>query len=293
MILIGFIQSMVKLVAFKPDVVFTKGGFVCLPVGIAAKILNIPLVIHDSDAHPGLTNKVLSRFATSIATGSPLEYYPYPKSRSKYVGVPIADHFQPFSDEQRFEAKKSLGFEPNRPLTVVTGGGLGAKLINDAVAANLGELLEFTSVILISGTLQFDELSAITPGDRDDAFQLHAFVDKDMHKMLGAADVVVARAGATTILELAALKTPTILIPNAKLTGDHQTKNAAVYAKSRAVEILDEKLLLQSPSLISQAVRKILSDPESAKQMATRFHVFARPKAASDMAEMIIEAAKH
>ena len=81
----GFVQSFFKLLVWRPDVVFTKGGYVCLPVGLAAKILRIPLVIHDSDAHPGLTNRVLSRWATAIATGAPLEYYPYPKKISRYV----------------------------------------------------------------------------------------------------------------------------------------------------------------------------------------------------------------
>jgi len=75
----GFFQSLYKLVVWRPDIVFTKGGYVCLPVGIAAHVLRIPLVIHDSDAHPGLTNRILSQWATAIATGAPLEYYQYPK----------------------------------------------------------------------------------------------------------------------------------------------------------------------------------------------------------------------
>ena len=82
----GFFQSVAKLIMWRPDVVFTKGGFVCLPVGLAAKLLGIPLVIHDSDAHPGLTNRILSRWATAIATGAPLEYYDYPVSKATYVG---------------------------------------------------------------------------------------------------------------------------------------------------------------------------------------------------------------
>ena len=83
----GFVQSLVKLLIWRPDVVFTKGGFVCLPVGLSAKILGIPLVIHDSDAHPGLTNRILAKWAKSIGTGAPLKHYPYPAAITRYVGI--------------------------------------------------------------------------------------------------------------------------------------------------------------------------------------------------------------
>ena len=106
---------------------FTKGGFVCLPVGMAARVLRIPLVIHDSDAHPGLTNRILAKWASAIATGAPLKHYPYPESISRYVGIPIATEFAPFTDQQRTEAKRTLGLDPNRPLVVVTGGRVGCQ----------------------------------------------------------------------------------------------------------------------------------------------------------------------
>src|SRR6266542_1536153 len=128
----GFLQSIVKLFLWRPDVVFTKGGFVCLPVGCAAWLLKIPLVIHDSDAHPGLTNRVLAKFATAIATGAPLKYYSYPAEKAQYVGTPVNEAFQPFTLEERKELKESFGFNPKLPLVVVTGGGLGAQTINDA-----------------------------------------------------------------------------------------------------------------------------------------------------------------
>ena len=111
----GTLQSVVIFAAFKPDVVFAKGGYVCLPVGIAAKIFSIPLVIHDSDARPGMTNKILSRWAVKIGTGAPLENYTYPHDRSEYVGVPIAEAFTPYSEEKVAAAKLALGFETSRP----------------------------------------------------------------------------------------------------------------------------------------------------------------------------------
>lgn len=286
---VGFIQSFFKLIVWRPDVVFTKGGYVCLPVGMAARVLRIPLVIHDSDAHPGLTNRVLSRWASAIATGAPLEYYPYPKAISRYVGIPIREGFEPFTLAQRKKAKKQWGIDPERPLVVVTGGGLGAQRINDAVAGTLDELMEIASVVLISGSGQYDQLRALTP-QYDERYQLHAFVSEGLVSLFGAADVVVTRAGMTTILELAALRKPTILVPNGKLTGGHQLKNAQVYRDAKSVLIVDENTMEKTPLVLRDAVKTILDDPKATDEMAERFMQFARPHAAKDVAEMILGA---
>jgi UDP-N-acetylglucosamine--N-acetylmuramyl-(pentapeptide) pyrophosphoryl-undecaprenol N-acetylglucosamine transferase len=291
LVVCGTVQSIIKLAFWRPDVVFTKGGFVCLPVGFAARLLKIPLVIHDSDAHPGLTNRILARWATSIGTGAPLKYYTYPQRIARYIGIPIAEEFVPFTLENRKKAKTELGVNPDYPLIVVTGGGLGARRINDAVVLTLPYLLDITTVILISGTGQYDELRGLTPRD-DPRFQLHAFVSQGMATMLGAADIVVARAGATTILELAALAKPTILIPNGYLTGGHQLKNAAAYAENGAVIVIDEHELDKRPKVLGDSIDSLLSDTKKMSLMSKEFHMFARPNAAADMADMIWDAAK-
>lgn len=285
----GFVESLVRLAIWRPDVVFTKGGFVCLPVGIAARILGVPLVIHDSDAHPGLTNRVLAKGATLIATGAPLHFYQYPKSKARYVGIPIAAEFRPFSIEEQKAAKKEFGFE-DRPLLVVTGGGLGAKRLNDAVVASLDALLPVVSVLLISGAGQYDELLPLVPKN-DSRFQLKAFVSEGMARILGGADLVIARAGATTIMELAALAKPTILVPNAYLTGGHQLKNAAVYAEKEAVAVLNEEDIESNSALLSETVVGLLSDGRRLQAMQEAFVAFAKPKAAKEMADMILQAA--
>ena len=284
----GFFQSLFLLILWRPDVVFTKGGYVCLPVGAAARLLRIPLVIHDSDAHPGLTNRVLSRWAAAIGTGAPLGYYNYDASRSHYVGVPIAEQFRPFSDEEAAEAKREWGIDPSRPLLVVTGGGLGAARINMIVAHTLKELQTFTSVVLVAGAGQYDMLRAELPPDSD-RFQLYPFVT-NMHTLLGAADVVVTRAGMTTILELAALQKPTILIPNAKLTGGHQLKNAKVYEDARAVRVLNEDATEASPDSFVAMVEEVLTQSSESAAMAKRFHAMSKPDAAKEMATLILKA---
>lgn len=289
-VIAGFFQSLFKMIFWRPDVVFTKGGYVCLPIGLAARMLRIPLVIHDSDAHPGLTNRILARWASRIATGAPLKFYPYPAAKSRYVGIPISATFTPLSPEQQAEAKRSIGVRPDHPLVVITGGGLGARRINDAVQAALGELLKFTGVVLISGTAQYESLRRELPANNDE-FQLHAFVSGNMHEVLGAADVVVARAGATTILELAALAKPTVLVPNAYLTGGHQLKNAQVYAEKDAVALLDEEELAADPLLFTETIKDLLADDEKRAKMSAAFHEFARPEAAAQVADMIMKVA--
>lgn len=286
----GFLQSLIKLLLWRPDVVFTKGGFVCLPVGIAAKLLGIPLVIHDSDAHPGLTNRVLAKFATSIATGADLKNYPYPKKISHFIGVPISPEFHPLSNAEQKALKEKLGFSKERPLVVVTGGGLGAENINIAVAERLPELLAIADVVLVAGTGQYDSMRAQTP-QNDPRFQLHAFVN-GMVQYLGAADIVVTRAGATTILELATLAKPTILIPSPYLSAGHQLKNAAELAKYDAVEVIDEMKLDADPQLLVDMIVSLLKNPGRLRKLGTNFHRQAKPNAAKDMADIILRAVK-
>lgn len=287
----GIVQSVVKLLLWRPDVVFTKGGFVCLPIGIAARVLGIPLVIHDSDAHPGLTNRILARWAKRIATGAPLEYYSYPQDRTEYVGIPIQQNLKPLSVAERQALKQSLVGASNLPLVLVTGGGLGATRINNAIMACRERLDTSASVVLVSGTGQYDELAnriqneATTPN-----FHLHGFIADRMTDYMAAADIVVARAGMTTILELAALARPTILIPNGFLTGGHQLKNAAVYAEADAVEIVDEHLIDETPQALGDAIEALLNDKLRQQQLGTALYSFAKPDAAARVAEMVVSA---
>ena len=283
---VGFVQSFVKLLRLRPDVVFVKGGYVCLPVGYAAHLLRIPLVIHDSDAHPGLTNRLLAPFAQKIGTGAPLEYYNYPKEKAQYVGIPISDEFHPYSTQDRHALKRELGFDETRPLTVITGGGLGAARLNEAVVRARSELLEHTSVFLISGKGQYEALRMQT--DVADGWRLEPFISSGMAQVLAAADVTVVRAGATTLLELAALHKPTIIVPNGMLTAGHQLKNAKVYQDSFAAIVMKEEELQQDGAL-ARKVTDLLRAPHMLRELGENFGRFAKPHAAKDMAQMIID----
>lgn len=290
-VLFGTLQAIVKLLLWRPDVVFAKGGYVCLPVGFAARLLRIPLVIHDSDAHPGLTNRLLAPHATYIATGAPLEHYPYPLDKTSYVGIPIAEAFRPASREERRATKLAHGFSPEQPLVVVTGGGLGAKRINDAIAQKVDEITTKSSLLLISGVGQYDELRA-RMGENTEAWQLKDFVSEGMAELLAAADVVVARAGATSILELAAVGAPTILVPNARLTGGHQLKNAEVYETVQAVKIVDEAAIEQDGGPLLKEILALLDDEPERLRLSENFRKFAKPQAAQETAELVMKAGR-
>ena len=286
----GVFQSFVKLIFLRPDVIFCKGGFVCVPVGLSAWVLRIPIVIHDSDAHPGLANRIISKFAKKIATGAPLEFYNYPKEISKYVGIPVLENFKKYTEKERNEFKQELGFSKEKPLIVITGGGLGAARLNNAIVAQGEELSKIAQVVLISGVAQFEELKEKTKDFVKD-FHLVSFISKDMWKFLASADLVVARAGATSNLELAALHKSTILVPNARLTGGHQLKNAKVYEKTNAVKIVSDDEIETNPKMLSDEIIQVLSSEKELKRMGEEFGKFAKPNAAKDVADMILDLA--
>jgi UDP-N-acetylglucosamine--N-acetylmuramyl-(pentapeptide) pyrophosphoryl-undecaprenol N-acetylglucosamine transferase len=286
---VGLLQSLLYLRKIKPDVVFTKGGFVCLPVGLAAKMLHIPLVIHDSDSHPGLTNRVLAKYATVIGTGAPLENYPYPKERTHYVGIPVATEYRPLTTAQQQKLKAMLGLhDTKKPLLVVTGGGLGARSINRAVATIANQILDKIAILHLTGTANYQETLNAAPEHID--YLIKPFIP-GLAIALGAADVVITRAGATSLAELAALAKPIIIIPHAQLASGHQLKNAAVYAKARAAVVLDEEKITLDNRKLTRVILALAASPEKRAELGKRLHSFAKPSAALDMAALIMEAA--
>ncbi len=287
-IVIGFFQSIGIILQFKPDVLFAKGGFVCLPLGMAAKVLRVPIVVHDSDTRPGLTNSILGRWAAAIATGSPLENYRYPLAISRYVGVPIAAEFTPYSLQAQQQAKAHLGFDPARPLVVVTGGGLGAVSINDAVVVSAKKLLaDGVQLYHVTGRQHYDDIKTLAP--QSESYKFVPFIYEGMAGVLGAADIVISRASATFVQELAGLKKAAILVPSRALSD--QRKNAIVYKEAEAAIVLSDDEIAKSGVLYT-CIHTLLADPEQMTSLAERLHRYARPHAARDVARMVIDTAE-
>jgi UDP-N-acetylglucosamine--N-acetylmuramyl-(pentapeptide) pyrophosphoryl-undecaprenol N-acetylglucosamine transferase len=285
---IGFMQSIFLLVRFRPDVVFAKGGYVCLPLGLAARLFRYPLVIHDSDTRPGLTNQILARYATTIATGSPLENYSYDSVKSHYVGVPIGRDFTPVSEQQQRKYKQLLGFNPDLPLVVATGGGLGARSINLALAKAAQSLVaKRISVYHVTGKAQYDEISALVGSVSQ--YTAVPFVYEKMHEVLGAADIVISRASATFLQELAGLAKAVIAVP-ARQLGD-QLKNAEVYRNAEAAIVMTDDDIAVATNL-EDAIVRLVNDRALRDRLGKQLHTFARQDAANDLAKLIQDAAK-
>lgn len=287
LVTVGLVESLWRLFRFRPDVVFLKGGYVCLPVGLAASLLRLPIVLHDSDSHPGLTNRILSRWATKIATGAPAENYPYPAAKMRYVGIPVDGRYRPVSEKQQAAFKAHVGMpDTSWPLVVVTGGGLGARRINEAVSLLAQRFTEAgVAVLHITGQNGYDRVAA--QAIQHPAYIVRPFISDGMFRAIGAADVVVTRAGATSLLEIAAMAKPTIIIPSKVLTGGHQMKNAAVYVNAEAAVEVDEDQLRGDPQVLYDAIMRFLNDPARADRYGKKMHSFAKPDAALDVAEII------
>ncbi len=294
----GFFQSLLRLIANRPDAIFLKGGYTCLPIGIAAKLLRIPYMIHDSDTVPGLTNRALSGSAKKVATGMPTEYYNYPAEKAEWTGIPVAAEFCPVNATAQKKLKRELGFDPEAPLTVITGGSLGAEHINVAVREILPELLKQTGVILVAGRERYPEMMDLKQyekwenGKLQSNFLMLEF-SGEMYKLFGAADVVVSRAGASTITELSSMGKAVIMVPNQKLPGHHQVKNAEVYEKTKAAVIVRDEDMYEQPGVLLNAIKRLIKNDDKRKELAKNLRSFAKDDAAAQIAEMVVSIAKN
>lgn len=295
----GLITCFFRMVrkSSRPDVIFLKGGYVCLPVGLIAKRFKIPFVIHESDAVPGLANRVLMNKATKVAFGVPLSDEVMEKHPNYiWTGIPVGSEFKEVSGAKQMSLKKAFGFSAEKPLVVVTGGSQGSKNLNEAIRAILPELLKFTSVGLVAGRKHYEDMTDLKRYENWDKAELESNFrmwefNTTMDELMGAADVVISRAGATTIAEMAALKKATVLVPFGRLPGGHQTKNAERLEKLGAVVVVDDDKMVENPTLLLDAVRELMRSPRKRADMAEKLHKEARGDAAKSLAEIVLEVA--
>ena len=233
-VLKGYSVAAKLMKKIKPDVVFSKGGFVTVPVVIAAHRKKIPTIIHESDMTPGLANKLCIPSATKICCNFPETISHLPEGKANLTGSPIRAELLSGNKD---EARKFCGFSDDKPVVLIIGGSLGAAAVNDAVRKILPQLLPKYNVIHLCGKGKLDESLKGTAG-----YVQYEYIKKELADLFALADVVISRAGANAICELLALKKPNILIPlpAAASRGD-LILNANSFKKQGFSEVIDEE----------------------------------------------------
>jgi UDP-N-acetylglucosamine--N-acetylmuramyl-(pentapeptide) pyrophosphoryl-undecaprenol N-acetylglucosamine transferase len=288
---LGCISATFKLFAIYPDVVFSKGGYASVPALFAARLLRIPVIIHDSDSVPGRVSLWSAKFAKGIAISYPEAVEYFPKDKTVYTGQPIRDEILKKATEGAHEYWK---LDPGTPTVFITGGSSGAQNINNTVLDALPELLNKYQIIHQVGTNNVKETEErvsviLNKHEYKDRYKAVGYMTPLMVKMAaGAATVIISRAG-STIFEIAGWGVPSIIIPIPQTISRDQTHNAFNYARSGACDVIEEANF--TPSILSAAIDKICDNPTRAQAMSQNALKFAQPEAAEKIAGEIVRIA--
>ena len=286
------LRSFGLLRRFRPDVVLGFGGYVSLPVGLAAIVRRTPLVLHEQNSVPGLANRVLSRWAGSVGVtyeGS-IAHLAHP-GRASVTGNPVRDAVLA-ADRERGRA--ALGLDPDATVLLVFGGSRGARHINEAMVALAPRLaaLPALQVVHVAGRIEAavvaDAVSGVLGGPTG-AYRVVDYLDA-MGDAIAAADLVVARAGATSIAEITAIGRPSVLVPYPYATDDHQSLNAGAVADAGAAVVLKDAEL--DGERFTSTVMELLADAGRRERMAAAARAIARRDAAERVVALVGQAAR-
>jgi UDP-N-acetylglucosamine--N-acetylmuramyl-(pentapeptide) pyrophosphoryl-undecaprenol N-acetylglucosamine transferase len=286
---LGLIESNRILKKFQPDVVFAKGGYVSLPVVLSAGKLQIPVVVHESDSHLGLANKMALKYASKLAVAWPIQTYWQNESRlSKYAdkfvytGLPIADELRDW------QANKL--FDNDFPVVLITGGSQGAHTLNVAVWEGLIKLLKNYNLVHQVGSLDMEEANRMKANLAPELESRYLPFEFDRNIFLSGlhtANLVVSRSG-SFVFELAVLGKPAILVPLQGSANDHQRKNATMLAKEGIAMMLAPELL--NGDVLVNNINQLMENPNQLAELSRKMKEFGRESngAAEKIAELII-----
>ncbi len=294
----SFFQALWKLYWLMPDVIFSKGGPGALATVLAGWFYRIPILVHESDSIPGLTNAISSRFAKRIAVSFQKGAGYFDPGKTFLSGNPIREELTGGAYPSN-AAKEELGFDPNEPLVLILGGSQGSERINNFILENLAKILEFSQVMHQAGAEQFLEVKNLSRAVMLDMpienqvkhrYLPVPFLTKDLRAALVAADLVIARSGSGTIFELAAFGKPAILIPLAESAHDHQKLNAFEFASIGAGVVIEEENLLSG--IFLRQLKEIILDQDRLQKMQIASQKFFIPGAAETLANEILSLAR-
>jgi UDP-N-acetylglucosamine--N-acetylmuramyl-(pentapeptide) pyrophosphoryl-undecaprenol N-acetylglucosamine transferase len=278
----SLLKSRTIIKNFKPDVVIGTGGFASGPLLQVAAIAGIPTLIQEQNSYPGITNKLLGKNADKICVAyENLERF-FPKNKMILTGNPVRQDLIDI-DSKREEALQYFNLDPNKQTLLVLGGSLGARRVNQLIAK---EILTFAAhniqVIWQCGKLYFDEYKRV---EENENIQIHSFIDR-MDLVYAAADIVISRAGASSVSELCIVGKPVIFIPSPNVAEDHQTKNAQAVVDKKGALLLKESEL---DSQFSVVFESLVKDPEKQKQLGKNIKQLALPEATKQIVDEIVK----
>ncbi|MBI4067935.1 UDP-N-acetylglucosamine--N-acetylmuramyl-(pentapeptide) pyrophosphoryl-undecaprenol N-acetylglucosamine transferase [Candidatus Kaiserbacteria bacterium] len=290
---VGIVRALSQLFSLYPDVIFSSGGYAAFPTLVAARILNISVVVYDADAEPGIVSLWSSKFARWIAVAHPDAAQKFPKKvqeRIANVGHPIRKEIEAPTDEG---GHQFLKLDPSVPTIFVLGGSQGAQAINDALVDTLPVLVEKYNIVHQTGRKNLEEITGmsklILQGSRyDNRYRVFGLLNVLALRMAaGVSDLIISRAGSGTIFEIASWGIPAILIPIPQDVSHDQIKNAFSYARSGAAIVIEQQNL--TPHVLVAEINRIMDDKAQQEAMKEGARSFARRDAAKKIAKAVVD----
>ena len=287
----GAFFGLLSMFFIYPDVVISKGGYASFPAVFAAKLLRIPVVLHESDSYPGRLNLWTSKFATHVAVSwaEAAEYLP--KNKTVLTGQPIRRDLLKTNPDGAYEALKLVS---NLPVILVLGGSLGAEFINNAILEVLPEMLSRYQVVHQTGTKNYADVVSRAHVVMDNNPYLGRYVvipyltNLTTRQAAGIASLIITRAG-SALFEIATWGVPSIVIPITNSNGDHQRKNAFNYARTNSCIVIEEANM--TPHVLMAEVDKLMNDQEKLSAMHDNALRFSQPDAAEKIARVALDIA--
>jgi len=285
----GILGSIWQLYQIYPDVIFSKGGYASFPTLVAARLLRIPVIIHESDAVPGRVTKWSAQFAKKIAVSYPETATFFDEKKTALTGQPVRHSLYVVAKEG---GKEFLDLDNTLPTLFIVGGSLGSQRINDTILDALPKLVNTYQIIHQTGEHNFEEVQRtasfiLRENPHQNRYHVFDFLNPLALRMAaGAATLIISRAGSGLIFEIAMWGVPSIMIPIPEDISHDQTKNAFSYARSGAAIVVEEKNL--TPNLLLSEINRLIGDTSLLNQMGAAAKKFSKPKAARSIAEAII-----
>lgn len=287
---IGIIQSLWQMLVFMPDAVFSKGGYAGVPVVVAAWLYRIPVVIHESDITPGLANQFSARLASSVTVSFPGTANFFNPAKVSITGNPIREEIVMGSKE---EARNIFSLSDEKKIILVMGGSQGARIINEAVVRILPKLLKNYEIIHLTGDREYqnvvEEAGRLGIKAGHGGYHPFPFLRGEISHALAAADLVLSRAGANALTEIAANSKPAIVVPLKTSANNHQELNASAFAEAGAAVVVDQDNL--GENILLEKIEGIMANGELQFELSERIKKFYNPEAAKKIAEEIIKLA--